>query len=94
MTTATAPSVNSQLRDKAIEIKDNLVDLAGIARDAARDTCAEVKDAASVRYQAGVEKAGKARDGIVDFVQEHPGKSLIACAVVGALAGFLISRRR
>jgi ElaB/YqjD/DUF883 family membrane-anchored ribosome-binding protein len=94
MTTATSPSANDQFRQKAQEIKENIVDMAGIAKDAARDKLSDLKDGATSRYRSGVDKAGKARDVVIDYVKENPGKSLLACVCVGALAGFLVSRRR
>jgi ElaB/YqjD/DUF883 family membrane-anchored ribosome-binding protein len=93
MTTATT-SPNDQLRQKANDIKDNIVDMAGIAKGIASDKYSELKEGAASRYQAGVDKAAQARDGLVDYVKENPTKSLIACLCVGALAGFLVSRRR
>ena len=94
MTTATAPSVASQMRDKANEIKDSVVELAGNAKDGARAKCADVTEAVGARCQAGVAKAGAARDRVTGLVQEQPGKSLLACVCVGALAAFLFARRR
>jgi ElaB/YqjD/DUF883 family membrane-anchored ribosome-binding protein len=94
MTTAAPASANDQFRQKAGEIKDNIVDMAGIAKDAARDKLSELKDGAASRYQSGVDKAGKARDGIIDYVKSNPGKSVLACVLVGAVAGYLVSRRR
>src|SRR4051812_18119240 len=44
MTTATAPASN-EFRQKAQEIKDNLVDMAGMAKDAARDKACDAKAA-------------------------------------------------
>jgi ElaB/YqjD/DUF883 family membrane-anchored ribosome-binding protein len=93
-TTAPSPTHTDQLRQKAHDLKDNLVDMAGIANDAAREKLADLKDGVGLRYQAGVEKAGQARDGVVEYVKANPGKSLLACLCVGALAGFLVSRRR
>jgi ElaB/YqjD/DUF883 family membrane-anchored ribosome-binding protein len=96
MTSAAAntSTSNDQFRQKAREIKDNIVDLAGIAKDAARDTFSDLKDGAASRYQSGVQKVGQAREGIIDYLKENPAKALLACACVGALAGFLMSRRR
>jgi ElaB/YqjD/DUF883 family membrane-anchored ribosome-binding protein len=94
MTTTTAPNSTDQMRQKAHDIKDNIVDLAGMANDAAREKLADFKSGVGERYQAGIDKAGRARDGVVEYVKENPGKSLLACLAVGALAGFLISRRR
>ncbi len=92
MTTATAPS--EQIRQKAVEIKDNVVDIAGIAKGMAGDKLSSIQDGAVARYNAGVDMAGKARDGVIGYVQENPAKSLLACLAVGALAGYLVSRRR
>ncbi|MBA3686119.1 MAG: hypothetical protein H0W72_12900 [Planctomycetes bacterium] len=93
MSTTTSSS-NEQLRQKAAEIKENVVDMAGIAKDMAVDKYTELKDGAASRYRSGVDKAGKARDGLVDYVKENPAKSLLACLCVGAIAGYLVSRRR
>ncbi len=93
MNTATT-SPNEQLRQKANDIKDNIVDMAGIAKGIATDKLGELKDGTASRYHAGVDKAAQARDGLVDYVKENPAKSLLACLCVGAIAGFLASRRR
>ncbi len=93
MTTATAPTTND-FRQKAQEIKDNIVDMAGMAKDAARDKACEAKAAVTSRLHAGAEQAGRARDGVLDYVQQNPVKSLLACLCAGAVAGLLISRRR
>jgi ElaB/YqjD/DUF883 family membrane-anchored ribosome-binding protein len=94
MTTAAPASANDQLRQKAHEIKENIVDLAGIANDAARGKLSELKDEAASRCQSGIDKAGKVRDGIVAYVKDNPGKSVLACVLAGALVGYLVSRRR
>lgn len=94
MTTAAPASANDQFRQKAQEIKENVVELAGIAKDAARDKLSELKDGAASRYHSGIDKAGKARDGIADYVKDNPGKSALACVLAGILAGYLVSRRR
>ncbi len=93
MTTAAA-SVSNQMRDKVMEIKDGVVDLAGIAKDGAQAAIADVTKTAGAHYQAGVAKAGAARDRVAGIVQEHPGKTLLACVCAGAIAGFLLARRR
>lgn len=87
-------SPSGQLRQKAHDIKDTIVDMAGIAKGMATDTLTDLKEGASARYRTGVDKAGKARDGVVGYVKDNPGKSLLACLCLGALAGFLVSRRR
>ncbi len=95
MTTATTTaSSNDQLRQKAHEIKDNIVEMAGIAKSIASDKIDGIREGASSRYQAGVDKAGEARDGILDYVKAHPTRSLLACLCVGAVTGYLVSRRR
>ncbi len=93
MSTASTSPAN-ELRQKANDIKDNLVDMAGIAKGMASDTVTDIKERVSSRVQAGVDQAGKARDGLIDYVKENPAKSLLACLAVGALAGYLVSRRR
>ena len=94
MTNATAPSSTDQLRQKAQDIRDNVVEMTGIAKDVACEKMSDLKQGAQVRYQQGVEQAGRARDGVIAYVKDNPGKSLLTCLAVGALAGFLISRRR
>jgi ElaB/YqjD/DUF883 family membrane-anchored ribosome-binding protein len=94
MNTATAASANEQLRQKAGEIKDNVVDLVGIAKNAACENYTDLKAGAAARYQAGVDKAGEARDSVISYVKANPGRSLLACLAVGAVAGYLVSRRR
>lgn len=94
MTATPSPTANDQLRQKAHELKDNIVDLAGIANDAAREKLSDLKEGVGARCQAGVAQAGRARDGVIGYVKENPGKSLLACLCVGAFAGYLVSRRR
>ena len=94
MTNAASPSSTDQFRQKAQDIKDNVVDMTGIAKDVACEKISDLKHGVEARYQAGVEKAGRARDGVLAYVKDNPGKSLLACLAVGALAGFLVSRRR
>ncbi len=93
MTTST-PSANAQIRQKAVEIKDNVVDIAGLAKESACETFGDAKDAAAAPYRAGVEKVGGACDGVVGYVKKNPLSTLAACACIGAIAGYLLSRRR
>ncbi|MBA3846068.1 MAG: hypothetical protein H0X45_05430 [Planctomycetes bacterium] len=88
---ATSPS---PMREKAMEIRENLVDMTGMVKDAAREKLCDVKDAAAARLRSGVDHAGKARDNLVDYVKENPTTTVLACLCAGALAGFFISRRR
>ena len=94
MANATSHSSTDQLRQKAHDIKDNVVEMTGIAKDVACEKLSDLKHGAQARYEQGVEQAGRARDGVIAYVQENPGKSLLTCQAVGALAGFLLSRRR
>lgn len=94
MTSASSPSSSDQFRQKAHDIKDNVVDMTGIAKDVAHEKLSDLKHSVEARYQAGVESAGRARDGVLAYVKEHPTRSLLTCLAVGALAGFIISRRR
>ncbi|HYE07471.1 MAG TPA: hypothetical protein VEL07_18285 [Planctomycetota bacterium] len=88
---ATSPN---PMREKAQEIKDNIVEMTGMVRDAARDKLCDAKDGAAARLRSGVDQAGRARDSVVDLAKANPTATVLACLCAGALAGFFIARRR
>jgi ElaB/YqjD/DUF883 family membrane-anchored ribosome-binding protein len=95
--TQTAPnpaSTTDQFRDKASQIKGQFGELAGIAKNAAGEKIATLKDGASSLYKSGVEKACAAKDGAADFVSENPIKSVLVAAGIGLVAGMLLTRRK
>jgi ElaB/YqjD/DUF883 family membrane-anchored ribosome-binding protein len=75
----------SQLREKAS-------DMAGSIRDAASEQYEHLRDTASEYYDQGRRKAQEWQQGLEQYVQDQPIKSLLIAAGVGMLLGILWKR--
>jgi ElaB/YqjD/DUF883 family membrane-anchored ribosome-binding protein len=75
----------SQLRDKAASMAGNI-------RDAATEQYEHLRDTASEYYDQGRRKAQEWQQGLEEYVQEQPIKSLLIAAGVGMLLGILWKR--
>jgi ElaB/YqjD/DUF883 family membrane-anchored ribosome-binding protein len=82
-----------QLREKAGEAAAKLHDIGSKAADAAHEQYDRLRDTAGEYFQDGRDRARQWREGLEEFVQEKPIKSLLIAAGVGMLFGFIWRRR-
>jgi ElaB/YqjD/DUF883 family membrane-anchored ribosome-binding protein len=86
-------SATDQLREKASEVGQNVRELGGQAREAAREQYDRLRGRAEEYYDRGRERAMEWEQGLEEYVQEQPIKSLLIAAGVGMLLGFFWRRR-
>jgi ElaB/YqjD/DUF883 family membrane-anchored ribosome-binding protein len=85
-------SSNETLRSKAVETRDNITDMAHIAKDAVKDKYNDLKDKVSEKYGEGKQKLGEFEESMAHRVREAPMKSVLIAAGVGLALGFLWRR--
>jgi ElaB/YqjD/DUF883 family membrane-anchored ribosome-binding protein len=85
-------SSNDTLRSKAVETRDNITDMAHIAKDAVKDKYNDLKEKASQKYDEGKMKLGEFEESMACRVREAPMKSVLIAAGVGLAVGFLWRR--
>ncbi|MCB9897742.1 MAG: DUF883 family protein [Planctomycetes bacterium] len=88
------PDARHELREQAGRVKDDVGELARVARRAVREEFARLGHAASEGATSVGERAAKVRDGLEERVAERPKASLALAAGAGLLFGFLFARRR
>ena len=81
-----------QLRESAAQVGENLRDIGGQVRDVASEKYNELRDQASEYYEEGRQRAMEWEQGLEQYVQEKPIKSLLIAAGVGLLLGMLWKR--
>jgi ElaB/YqjD/DUF883 family membrane-anchored ribosome-binding protein len=74
-------------------LADQMDQAADLAKAAADEGLRTMRKRAADLYQAGAEKAAAMKDCTVDFVRENPVKTVLLAAGIGALVGFLVTRR-
>ena len=85
-------SGQSDVREKAGEVGQNLRDLGGQVRDVAQQKYAELRDQATSYYDQGRERAQEWEQNLESYVQEKPIQALLMAAGVGVLLGLLWKR--
>lgn len=100
----TTPPTADDLRRQAKAVKEDLRGLGRTAKHVAGEKLGEAKHKA-VEYfdegkqktaqllEQGKEKAARVEDQVEHYIRRKPLKSVLIAAGVGALLGFLISRR-
>jgi ElaB/YqjD/DUF883 family membrane-anchored ribosome-binding protein len=90
-------SGSSALRDKAATAKAAVADLASEAKKVAFNRLSDFKSQSSewvsAKKSTVVDRAGKLKDTVGDFVEENPYKAIAIAAGVGLLLGLLLKRR-
>ena len=87
------PTTGKRLREQTTKVKDDLVELGRIGREASKEKLTHAKDTAGTYLEKGKQKAVVVEDSVVKYVREKPVKSLAMAIGAGALLGFLLSRR-
>jgi ElaB/YqjD/DUF883 family membrane-anchored ribosome-binding protein len=82
----------ADLRGKAAEVSENLRDLGGQVRDAARDKYEQLSGEAQAYYTQGRDMAQEWEQGIESYVREKPLQAVLIAAGVGLLLGALWKR--
>lgn len=96
-TPLTTPTPTEQLRRQARTVKEDLQGLGRTAKKVAKEKAATVveegKQKTGELYEQSREKLVAAEDRVEKYVREKPLQSVAIAAGVGALLGFLLSRR-
>lgn len=70
-------------RNKAVELGDDLRDMAGLAVDMGRDRLNRARSTATESYEGAKDRVMDWESTLEGYIQERPFKSLIVAAVVG-----------
>jgi ElaB/YqjD/DUF883 family membrane-anchored ribosome-binding protein len=79
-------------RDKAAQVGENLRDLGGQVRDAAREKYAHLNEEARTYYEQGRDMAHDWEEGVEGYVREKPLRTVLIAAGVGFLLGMFWKR--
>lgn len=85
---------NKSLKEQATVVRDDVVELTAIARDAVRAELAKLGDATTHALHDGRDRLAALRDETQVRVQQRPLTSLAVAASAGLLLGFFFTRRR
>ncbi len=85
-------SVKQQAGDMAGKVGEQLRDAGEHVKDAAKEKYEQLRQHASDYYNEGKQRANEWEQGIEDYVQQQPVKSLLIAAGVGVLLGMLMKR--
>jgi ElaB/YqjD/DUF883 family membrane-anchored ribosome-binding protein len=88
-----AASATEQLRAQAGTVREDLGQLGRLAKDATREKVGDARAFASDYYDKGRAKAEQLEAQLVDQIRAKPLKSILIAAGIGALFGFLVTRR-
>ena len=78
--------------ETAQQVGQNLRDLGGQVRDAAREKYSQMTDQAQQYYEQGRQKAQEWEEGLESYIQEKPLQAVLIAAGVGVLLGLLWKR--
>jgi ElaB/YqjD/DUF883 family membrane-anchored ribosome-binding protein len=81
------------LKQKAVNAKDAVADLAGEVKHYASARAGDAKDKAAEWVQAGKDKAGEVSDKAQEYVERYPYQALAIAAGIGFVAGLILKRR-
>jgi ElaB/YqjD/DUF883 family membrane-anchored ribosome-binding protein len=82
-----------KMADQAQQTGQNLRDLGGQVRDAAREKYQKLSDQAQDYYEQGRQKAQEWEEGLENYIQEKPLQAVLIAAGIGMLIGLLWKRR-
>ena len=80
------------MRDKVAETRDNIGDMARLAKETVQDKLHELKDRASESYGDGKAKVHDMEQRLAATVRESPIKSVLIAAGVGLVLAILWRR--
>jgi len=86
-------SATDELKEKAVEIGQNVREMGGQLGDVAREQYENLKDQATGYYKKGRKKASALEEEFESYIQEKPVQSLLIAAGVGLLIGMFWRRR-
>jgi ElaB/YqjD/DUF883 family membrane-anchored ribosome-binding protein len=81
------------MSEQAQQVGENLRNLGGQVRDAAREKYQQLSEQAQDYYQQGRQKAQEWEEGLESYIQEKPLQAVLIAAGVGVLIGLLWKRR-
>jgi len=87
------PTQGTRLREQTTKVKDDLLELGRMGREASKETLGHAKEVAGEYLEKGKQRATEVEDSVVTYVREKPVKSMAIALGAGALLGFLLSRR-
>lgn len=90
--TGNAGSATGAMNETATQVGQNLRDLGGQVRDAAKEKYEQLTDQARSYYDEGRRAAQEWEQGFESFVQEKPVQAVMIAAGVGLLLGLLWKR--
>ena len=82
----------ADLRDKASQVGENIRDLGGQVREAAKEKYEELSGEARAFYDQGRGMAEEWEEGLESYVREKPLQAVLIAAGVGMLLGALWKR--
>jgi ElaB/YqjD/DUF883 family membrane-anchored ribosome-binding protein len=85
-------STTDQLKEKAAAVGENLRDVGGQIRDAAKEQYQNLRDQAGDYYEQGRRQAREWEESIETYVHDKPVQSLLIAAGVGMLLGLMWRR--
>lgn len=85
--------MSNNIQTKADDFTTQAARAGHSAIDTAEKHVRAAADRASDAYDQGVEKAGAVRDSVAEFIEEKPYHAMAIAAGVGAVLGFLLTRR-
>jgi ElaB/YqjD/DUF883 family membrane-anchored ribosome-binding protein len=89
-----AGSATDELKEKAVQVGKDVLEMGGAVRDVAHEQFDHMRDRASGYVKQGREKIGEWEDGLESYIQDKPIRSLLLAAGAGLLLGLLWRRRR
>jgi ElaB/YqjD/DUF883 family membrane-anchored ribosome-binding protein len=86
-------SATDDLKEKAVEIGENVRQMGGQIGDVAREQYENLRDQATGYYKKGRKKASALEEEFEDYIKEKPIQTLLMAAGVGLLIGMFWRRR-
>jgi len=81
------------LRDQLDTVKNDIKELGGLVRKAARSRADDVRGNAAEAFERGRRRVGEMGEQVEHYLGDRPLQSVLIAAGIGALIGFLWPRR-
>ncbi len=88
-----AGSATEELKDTAVQVGRDVLELGGAVRDVAHEKLDNLRDHAADVVKHGREKAGEWEKGLETYIKTNPIRSLLMAGGAGLLIGLLWRRR-
>lgn len=82
----------SEIRETAAEVGQNIRDIGSQVRDQATERYGQMRDSATEYYEQGRQRAMEMEQSLEAYVQEKPIQALLMAAGAGLLLGMLWKR--